>query len=151
MHMRASEPVFQLYRCAGGDRVWWRLLSPNGRALGRVGSPLVDLAGCLAAIALVRDHLAELAPCVRLSAGVRWHWTLSLHDVVVVVGLCDHDRRIRSVEAWRRFVDVAAAAPVDVRVHDFVAGARRDAGDPALGVVAHRSFDVHRMGVPSSS
>jgi hypothetical protein len=150
MHMRASQPVFQLYRRAGDDRVWWRLLSPNGRGLGRVGSPLEDLAGCLASIALVRDHLTELAPCVRLSTGVRWHWTLSLYDVVVVVGLCDHDRRIRSVEAWRRFVEVAAGAPIDVRVHDFVAAAPLDARDAPLGVVAHRSFDVHRMGVPSS-
>ncbi|WP_456846737.1 hypothetical protein [Cellulomonas sp. P5_C6] len=134
-------PVFQIYRFAGDDVVWWRLVSPNGRGLARAGVPGRDVAEVRATLDGLPDRLPMLDELVRLTADYRWRWSLRDGGIDVAQGIGDQDRRVRCVHACRAF---AALVP-DARVDPVVATYRR-AGQPAVlsRSTAARSTAAHR-------
>lgn len=115
-------PMFQIYRVAGAPGMWWRVVSPNGRALGRAAAEQPDLDAVRAHIALVVAGRGRLEPTVRVTASHRWRWQLSLDGVIVVHGSAEQDRRVRCDAAWRSFVQIAGQAAVDPVVHVFHRG-----------------------------
>lgn len=117
--MRPAVHVFQLYRTAGEELVWWRYISPNGRSLARCPAPLSSMAAARASIAEVLEVLADLEVVVRPTNVQRWRWTLVRDQEVIVAGSGDHDRRVRCENAAERFVDTAPTSVVDTTVHVF--------------------------------
>lgn len=121
-------PMFQLYRLAGSGTatgaggVWWRVVSPNGRALGRSAHELVDVAAASAHLARVIAERERLEPTVRVTSSHRWRWQLALDGDIVVHGSAEQDRRVRCDAAWRAFVQVAGQAQIDPAVHTFHRG-----------------------------
>lgn len=121
MAARAA-PTFQIYRLTGGSGLWWRVVSPNGRALGRSATELPNLGAARAHIEAVVAERHRLEPTVRVTASHRWRWQLTLDGVVVVHGSAEQDRRVRCDAAWRSFVEIAGQAAVDPVVHAFHRG-----------------------------
>ena len=119
--MRAAVHVFQIYRVIPDDLFWWRLVSPNGRAVARAAVPLASAADALASIP--ENHsLDALTARVRPTDEGRWRWTLELDGTTVVVGVGDHDRRVRCEHASRRFTLAAPLAVVSGTTHSFQRG-----------------------------
>ena len=121
MAARAA-PTFQIYRVSGGSGLWWRVVSPNGRALGRAATEQRDLDAARAHIAQVVANRARLEPMIRVTATHRWRWQLSLDGTPMVRGSAEQDRRVRCDAAWRSFVEIAGTAAVDPVVHLFRRG-----------------------------
>lgn len=115
-------PVFQIYRVSGGSGLWWRVVSPNGRALGRAATELCDLDAVRAHIEQVVTSRDRLEPMVRVTPSHRWRWQLALDGSAMVHGSAEQDRRVRCDAAWRSFVEIAASAAVDPVVHVFHRG-----------------------------
>lgn len=117
--MRPATHVFQLYRTAGEDQVWWRYISANGRGIARCPEPMSSLAEARDAIARVRRSVDEAAIVIRPAANNRWRWILTIGEEVVARGSGDHDRRVRCSNAAERFVETVAGAVIDDAVHVF--------------------------------
>lgn len=117
--MRPATHVFQLYRTAGEDQVWWRYISANGRGIARCPEPMSSLAAAQNAIARVRHCAEEAEIVIKPAAQNRWRWILTLGDEVVARGSGDHDRRVRCSHAAERFVETVAGAVIDEAVHVF--------------------------------
>lgn len=117
--MRPAVHVFQLYRTAGEELVWWRYISPNGRSLARCPAPLSSMAEARAAIAEVLDTITGAEVVVRPTLAQRWRWTLVRDSVVIVAGSGDHDRRVRCENAAERFIESAPTSILDSTVHVF--------------------------------
>lgn len=117
--MRSAAPVFQLYRFSGETDLWWRLISPNGRGLGRAVAPFVSVADARAGLAVVVQHAGELDLGVRLTADYRWHWTARLDGEALAEGIGDQDRRVRCTDAGRRFQLLAPAAVTELETAVF--------------------------------
>ncbi|MBU4336569.1 MAG: hypothetical protein KJ548_08330 [Actinobacteria bacterium] len=115
-------PMFQVYRLAGTSGMWWRVVSPNGRALGRSASELPDAAAVHAHLDRVIAEREQLEPTVRVTPSHRWRWQLALDGEIVVHGSAEQDRRVRCDAAWRAFVQIAGQAQVDPVVHVFHRG-----------------------------
>ena len=112
-------PVFQLYRFWGEDGVWWRLVSPNGRGLARSVTAHPTVASARSGLEQVLSHVDALELGVRLTPDYRWHWSLRLSGLVVVEGIGDQDRRVRCLEAGRKFQTLAPVALVEPEVAVF--------------------------------
>jgi len=117
--MRPAVCVFQLYRTAGEDIVWWRYISPNGRSIARCAEPLSSASDARASIARVIYSLEQATPIVRPTMHDRWRWTLVLDGEVVARGSGDHDRRVRCEHAALKFIESAPVATLDAVVHTF--------------------------------
>jgi hypothetical protein len=112
-------PVFQLYKFWGEDGVWWRLVSPNGRGLARSAVAFPTVAAARAGLdrVLVGADTMELG--VRLTADYRWHWNLRQAGLGLVEGIGDQDRRVRCLDAGRKFQALASVASVEPDVAVF--------------------------------
>jgi len=121
----STVPVFQVYRLVGTDAVWWRLISPNGRALAQAPEPLEDLNAAVSRIGHLRSHRDELEPSVRVMPTHRWRWQLQYRGRVVVVASGDQDRRLRCEAAWQGFLAAMETAHLDQSLHAFHRGNRR--------------------------
>lgn len=126
-------PVFQLYRFWGEDGVWWRLVSPNGRGLARSAHsfPTVTAARTGLEQILVRAGSLELG--VRLTPDYRWHWSLRQAGAAVVEGIGDQDRRVRCLDAGRKFQMLAPVALVEPEVAVFRRAGRMPRREPRAG------------------
>ena len=120
--MRAAVHVFQIYRVAGDDLYWWRMVSANGRAVARAAVPAVSAANTHAAIAELSRSLDDVTARLRPTDDGRWRWSLDHAGTTVVVGVGDHDRRVRCEHAWRRFVLAAPLAIISTSTHSFQQG-----------------------------
>lgn len=120
--------VFQLYRTAGLDAVWWRCISPNGRSLATCPAPLGSVADARAAIAALVERATTAEVLVRPTLAHRWRWSIQSGPEVLALGSSDHDRRIRCANAANQFVTQLPVASIDSVVHVFrrrdVTGAR---------------------------
>ena len=112
-------PVFQLYRFWGEDGVWWRLVSPNGRGLARSASAYPTVSSARSSLEQVLSRAEGLELGVRLTADYRWHWNLRLASLPVVEGIGDQDRRVRCLDAGRKFQVLAPVALVEPEVAVF--------------------------------
>lgn len=112
-------PVFQLYRFWGEDGVWWRLVSPNGRGLARSAGAFPTIGAARAGLGQVLGGADGLELGVRLTPDYRWHWSMRLAGVCVVEGIGDQDRRVRCLDAGRKFQALAPAALVEPDVAVF--------------------------------
>ncbi|HEY0118181.1 MAG TPA: hypothetical protein VGC04_05315 [Cellulomonas sp.] len=112
-------PVFQLYRFWGEDGVWWRLVSPNGRGLARSASAYPTVASARSSLEQVLSRADGLELGVRLTADYRWHWNLRIAGLPVVEGIGDQDRRVRCLDAGRKFQLLAPVALVEPEVAVF--------------------------------
>ncbi|HMO10567.1 MAG TPA: hypothetical protein PKB06_03480 [Actinotalea sp.] len=117
--MRPTVHVFQLYRTAGDEAVWWRYISPNGRSIASCPEPLASVTAAREAIDRLLGELPGAEVVVRPTPQHRWKWTLVTDERVVARGSGDHDRRLRCEEAARKFAETAAEATVDATVHVF--------------------------------
>lgn len=117
--MRPAVHVFQLYRRAGEEQVWWRYISPNGRSVASCVGPLPSLAGARASIDQVVTSAGDGEITVRPTPDHRWRWTLNLGGEVIARGSGDNDRRLRCLRAAEKFVQTVATAEVDPAVHTF--------------------------------
>lgn len=122
--MRPGAHVFQIFRTTAGGQLRWRLVSPNGRAVGSGVESVESLAEALATISSIISRVDDLVPALRLAADRRWAWTLFLEGAPVVRGAVSHDRHVRCEMAWKRFVLAAPLAEVDDEVHAFRSSAR---------------------------
>lgn len=125
----ATVHVFQLYRTAGDQLVWWRCLSSNGRSIAACPAPLASVAAAEAAIADLIERGAGADVVVRPTLAHRWRWTIQVGAETLAHGSADHDRRVRCENAARQFVLSLPAAEVDHVVHAF---RRRDSGRTAV-------------------
>ena len=112
-------PVFQLYRFWGEDGVWWRLVSPNGRGLARSVGAFPALPAARSSLEQILTEADALELGVRLTADYRWHWNLRLAGRPVVEGIGDQDRRVRCLDAGRKFQLLAPVALVEPEVAVF--------------------------------
>jgi len=112
-------PVFQLYRFWGEDGVWWRLVSPNGRGLARSAIALPTDASARTSLEEVLALADGLELGVRLTSDYRWHWSLRQAGLVLVEGIGDQDRRVRCLDAGRKFQLLAHEALVEPEVAVF--------------------------------
>ena len=137
-------PVFQLYRFWGEDGVWWRLVSPNGRGLARSAVAHPTVASARSSLEQVLSRAEGLELGVRLTPDYRWHWSLRIAGAALVEGIGDQDRRVRCLDAGRKFQLLAPLAPVEPEVAVFRragrspggrAGTRADTGASAPGRV----------------
>ena len=112
-------PVFQLYRFWGEDGVWWRLVSPNGRGLARSAGAFPSVGQARSGLDLVLGKVDALELAVRLTSDYRWHWNLRLAGAAVVEGIGDQDRRVRCLDAGRKFQALAPVALVEPEVAVF--------------------------------
>ncbi len=119
---RTHSSCFQFYRVGLDPAIWWRVMSPNGRALARSCEAGLDLQSARESIETVRARLDDLVPKVRVTATHRWRWQLVLDDAPWVQGWSEQDRRVRCDTAWRVFVEVARTCPVDPVLHQFHRG-----------------------------
>lgn len=117
--MRSAAPVFQLYRFNGETDLWWRLISPNGRGLGRAVAAFTSAVDARTSLTAVVEHAAELELGVRLTADYRWHWTARLGGEALAEGIGDQDRRVRCTDAGRRFQLLAPVAVVEAETAVF--------------------------------
>ena len=124
--MRTVAPVFQIYRFADDDVVWWRLVSPNGRGIARSTVALPSPAAARASLDAVRASVMDLVPVLRLTQTYRWQWVLTADGAPVVQGIGDQDRRVRCAHACRGFVLLAPDAALDPTVATF----RRSSAPP---------------------
>jgi hypothetical protein len=159
-------PAFQFYRFSDDTAVWWRLVSPNGRGLARSAAahPSVAVArssldAVLAVLAVPPGPAGPAVPAVsagpagpavpagpagadglelgvRLTPTYRWHWSLKLAGAPVAEGIGDQDRRVRCLDAGRKFQLLARVAPVEPEVAVF----RREPAAPRTA----RAQDVTR-------
>jgi hypothetical protein len=112
-------PVFQLYRFWGEDGVWWRLVSPNGRGLARSAGVYPTVASARASLEQVLSRADGLELGVRLTPDYRWHWSLRMAGAALVEGIGDQDRRVRCLDAGRKFQLLAPVALVEPEVAVF--------------------------------
>lgn len=112
-------PVFQLYRFWGEDGVWWRLVSPNGRGLARSAVVHSTVAAARSSLEQVLSGAEGLELGVRLTADYRWHWSLRMAGAALVEGIGDQDRRVRCLDAGRKFQLLAPVALVEPEVAVF--------------------------------
>gem|GEM_PF-1953634 len=112
-------PVFQLYRFWGEDGVWWRLVSPNGRGLARSAVAHSTVASARTSLEQVLTRAEGLELGVRLTPDYRWHWSLRLAGSALVEGIGDQDRRVRCLDAGRKFQLLAPVALVEPEVAVF--------------------------------
>ncbi len=112
-------PVFQLYRFWGEDGVWWRLVSPNGRGLARSAAVHPTVATARSGLEQVLSRAEGLELGVRLTPDYRWHWSLRMAGAALVEGIGDQDRRVRCLDAGRKFQALAPVALVEPEVAVF--------------------------------
>ena len=112
-------PVFQLYRFWGEDGVWWRLVSPNGRGLARSAGVYPTVASARSSLEQVLSRAEGLELGVRLTSDYRWHWSLRMAGAALVEGIGDQDRRVRCLDAGRKFQALAPVALVEPEVAVF--------------------------------
>lgn len=112
-------PVFQLYKFWGEDGVWWRLVSPNGRGLARSASSFTTIGAARTGLDAVLSRADVLELGVRLTPDYRWHWSLRLAGNPMVEGIGDQDRRVRCLDAGRKFQALAPVAVVEPEVAVF--------------------------------
>jgi hypothetical protein len=123
-------PVFQLYRFWGEDGVWWRLVSPNGRGLARSTAAYPSVAAARSGLDQLLDKADSLELGVRLTSDYRWHWSLRLAGAAVVEGIGDQDRRVRCLDAGRKFQLLAPVALVEAEVAVFRRAGRMPRPEP---------------------
>ena len=133
-------PVFQLYRFWGEDGVWWRLVSPNGRGLARSAGVYPTVASARSSLEQVLSRAEGLELGVRLTSDYRWHWSLRMAGAALVEGIGDQDRRVRCLDAGRKFQALAPVALVEPEVAVF-----RRAG--RMPRVEHRAVEDVGQGV----
>lgn len=129
-------PVFQLYRFWGEDGVWWRLVSANGRGLARSAGAFPSVGQARSGLDVVLGTVDSLELGVRLTSDYRWHWNLRLAAAPVVEGIGDQDRRVRCLDAGRKFQALAPVALVEPEVAVFRRAGRmprQDATDEHVG------------------
>lgn len=112
-------PVFQLYKFWGEDGVWWRLVSPNGRGLARSAAPFPAVGAARAGLDTVLSKADVLELAVRVTSDYRWHWSLRLAGAPLVEGIGDQDRRVRCLDAGRKFQALAPVAVIEPEVAVF--------------------------------
>jgi hypothetical protein len=134
-------PVFQLYRFWGEDGVWWRLVSPNGRGLARSVSAFPTVTAARSSLEQLLTGADALELGVRLTADYRWHWNLRLASLPVVEGIGDQDRRVRCLDAGRKFQQLAPVALVEPEVAVFRRAGRMPKVDKEDRSVAARAED----------
>ena len=146
-------PVFQLYRFWGEDGVWWRLVSPNGRGLARSATAYPTATSARSALDQMLSGADGLELGVRLTADYRWQWSLRLAGVPIVEGIGSQDRRVRCLDAGRKFQLLAPVALVEPEVAVFRRAGRtppkeaRDGHDDDRGQArAHRAYVEGRFG-----
>jgi hypothetical protein len=122
--MRPGAHVFQIFRTSPGGQLRWRLVSPNGRAVGCGVESADSLTEATASITSIVAAADDLVPTLRLAADRRWEWTLFLEGLPVVRGAVSHDRHVRCEMAWKRFVLAAPLAELDDEVHQFRGASR---------------------------
>ncbi len=125
--------MFQLYRFWGEDGVWWRLVSPNGRGLARSAGAFPSISQARSGLDLVLGRVEGLELAVRLTADYRWHWNLRLAGAAVVEGIGDQDRRVRCLDAGRKFQALAPMAVVEPEVAVFRRAGRMPRADQREG------------------
>jgi len=125
--------LFQIYRTRTGA-CSWRLVSPNGRALGCSVGSFPGPGDARRAVHVSVDNVDRLEPVLRTQEDHRWLWTLHLDGEPVVRGAVTQDRHVRCVMAWQRFVLAAPLGTVSAEVLDFSHAGGRDAR--ALRLVA---------------
>lgn len=123
--------LFQIYRNRTGG-CCWRLVSPNGRALGRSSGTFAGPAEARQAVAAVVAHVDRLEAVLRTHEDHRWLWVLQLDGEPVARGAVTQDRHVRCVMAWQRFVLAAPLGTVSHEVLDFSHTGGRDGGTRRL-------------------
>ena len=113
--MAAGSYHFQVYLTQEGGYAW-RLVSPNGRALGQVATPLASLEDARASVSTTTGAIADLQPVIRTTPDSRWLWTLVGEAGPVARGASTQDRQVRCVLAVHRFVAAAALGRLDPAV-----------------------------------
>lgn len=117
--------LFQVYRNRTGV-CCWRLVSPNGRALGASFGTFAGPVDARKAVAVVVEHVDRLEAVLRTQADHRWLWVLNLDGESVVRGAVTQDRHVRCVMAWQRFVLAAPLGTVSQEVLDYSHAGGRD-------------------------
>ncbi|WP_426594244.1 hypothetical protein ACPPVS_01720 [Cellulomonas sp. McL0617] len=121
--------MFQLYKFSDDSPVWWRLVSPNGRGLARSATSHPSVASARSSLDLVLASVDSLELGLRLTPTYRWHWSLQLDGTPVAEGIGDQDRRVRCMDAGRKFQLLSRVAPVEPDVIVF----RRETVSPRAG------------------
>lgn len=117
--------LFQIYRNRTGV-CCWRLVSPNGRALGRSFGTFAGPAEARQAVAVVVACVDRLEATLRTQDDHRWLWVLNLDGEPLVRGAVTQDRHVRCVMAWQRFVLAAPLGSLSHEVLDFSHTGGRD-------------------------
>ena len=105
-------PVIQVFRTPGDLATRWRLISGNGREIGRSSQHFADRE---AAVEDLRDTTAQLrAASIRIVGdGVRaWRWVLDIDGRVAVEATHAFDRRLRCEQAATLFLQLLPEAEV---------------------------------------
>lgn len=103
-----------------GALVRWRLLSGNNRQLGRSAELFDGVAEARQAATTIRDAADSVEQyVVRLTAPVRWGWSLMLDGIVVAVSGRAYEGERTAVHALELFLSAATAAPLDPS-HDLI-------------------------------
>lgn len=120
--------LFQIYRTRDGACAW-RLVSPNGRALGCSVGSFAAPGEARADVTTAVEQIERMDAVLRTMADHRWLWTLNLDGAAVVRGATTQDRHVRCVMAWHRFVLAAPLGTIAPEVLHFpTSGTRRPTG-----------------------
>lgn len=116
---RVERPAtFHLYRMGDDPRFWWRMTRANGRWIARSADAHATATEAFSHLAGIVGGLDELTISLNATEGAGWCWSLvDKAGVAQVMGSLLNDRRIRSVQAAQRFIDLAGNAVFDPRAY----------------------------------
>lgn len=109
---RTSGLAVQVFRSRGGDEVRWRLISANGRELGRSVADFSTPADARAHAEAVARRSRAAALRVVGSGDRAWIWELDVDGEVAVRASHTFDRRIRCEQAASLFLQILPEAEV---------------------------------------
>jgi hypothetical protein len=114
----------------GDERVAWRLVAGNNRAIGRSADVFASLAIAVAATQTVRDCVDRLVGMVTHDqANGNWRWTVSLGRDVLSVCVNAYMRRLECERALAQFLTSVRTAALDsidaAELHQLGPGALR--------------------------
>lgn len=137
----AAGPVVQVFRSPGDPATRWRLISGNGREIGRSTGAFADRDAAV-------DDLLELVASLRAASvrivgdGVRaWRWAIEVDGHLAVEASHAFDRRLRCEQAASLFLQLMPEA--DVRPGLLERGGRRSRSAVAPEVAT--TADVERV------
>ncbi len=96
---------------ARANRVAWRVVAANNRAIGRSSQVYPSLVACRAAVDQLRRHSSEIQSSVLFDSDTgRWSWTVSLAGDAAAECVRSYLRRLECTRALGQFLTALSAA-----------------------------------------